>query len=134
MWYFGEGWVIGLDGQHGLDRLKMANSVTLISPLMIIKPILPLHPMLLLPLLSCSIHLFPDASLLQETLFLPLYQPFDEHITLMNQRNGKVSYHLIRTRFNFLSINSRIQIPSTKRSRLNTPTVIISPLLQSTHP
>ena len=49
----------------------------------------------LLPVLSCLVHFLLDAALLQEVFLLPFDESFDEHITLMNQRDGNIGNGLI---------------------------------------
>ena len=36
-----------------------------------------------------------NAASLQKVAFLPLYQPADKHVALVNQRDGEVGYHLV---------------------------------------
>ena len=36
-----------------------------------------------------------NADSFQKIAFLPLYQPADKHVALVNQRDGEVGYHLV---------------------------------------
>ena len=96
--------------------------------IMPIPPTIPFHPIHPRP-----IHLLLNTSILQEIPLLPLNQPTNQHITLMNQRNGYVRDGLIRALLNLLPINSRIQMRLTKRPCLLTTRVIKRPLLQTAH-
>lgn len=93
-----------------------------------IPPTIPFHPIHPRP-----IHLLLNTSILQEIPLLPLNQPTNQHITLMNQRNGYIRDGLIRPLLNLLPINGRIQMRLTKRPCLLTTRVIKRPLLQTAH-
>ena len=93
----------------------------------------PVRAIFLLPILPCPVHFLLDPPAFDKVTFLPLYQPTDEHIALVNQRNGEVCNNLIRAVLNLLTIYSRVQMTFAEHPCLNATRVIIVPLLQSTH-
>ena len=87
----------------------------------------------LLPVFPGAVHFLPYAAILDKIPFLPFYQPADQYIALMNQRNGDIRDGLIRTFLNLFAVNGGVEMRLTKCPCLNTARVIIFPLLQSAY-
>lgn len=71
---------------------------------------LPISTIFLLPVLPRSIHLFLDAALLKEIAFLPLDEPTNQHITLMDERDGNVGDSLVGAFLDLLSEDGRVEM------------------------
>ena len=87
-------------------------SLLLLFPPIISISLIPKIP--LLPILSRSIHLLFNSSLLFEVTLLPLNEPSDKHVTLMYQCDGDIGDSLIGTFLYLLTIYSRIKVNFAK--------------------
>ena len=109
----------GLDGLIGFNgRLRIVSRrpikpIRPIPPIRPIKPIKPIPPIRnrpvgsvsLLPVLAGPIHLLLDATLLLEVLLYPLYEAADEHVALVDERDGNIGDGFVSTVFNFLTVD-----------------------------
>ena len=70
---------------------------------------LPISTILLLPVLPRLIHLLLDAALLQEVALLPLYEPTDKDVALMDKCDGNIGDGLVRTLLNLFAEDGRVK-------------------------
>ena len=108
--------VIGLNGVVGLNgRLRIVPRMP-IKPRSPIKPISPISPIspiryravctvALLPLLAGAVHFLLDAAFFDEVALLSLNEPSDEHVALMDERDGDVGDGLVGALLDFIAID-----------------------------
>jgi hypothetical protein len=102
-----------------------------ISPIRPMIPILPIRRSVSSSLHSRPIHLLLEPSVLQELLLHPLNEALEEHVLLVNERDGDVGDGLGAAAAYLLAVDSRVEVCAAEGARLAAARVVESPLLQT---
>ncbi len=94
---------------------------------------LPVGAIFLLPVLARLIHFLLDAAFFQKVALLPLYEPTEKDVALMDKCDGNIGDGLVRTLLNLFAEDSRVKMSLAESTSLYASWVIIRPLLKPSH-
>ena len=116
LYYYGLLGFIGVVGFYGLSGLagRFSSRILPINPISPIIPMpfvcnLPVGAILLLPVFPRLIHFLLDAAFFQKVALLPLYEPTDKDVALMDKCDGNIGDGLVRTLLNLFAEDGRVK-------------------------